>query len=398
MGRGVNNMEGRGVSFEWVRISISDTGRGIPPEKLPHIFDRFYQADDAYTKDQEGSGIGLALTKELVKLHYGKIEVESTPGEGTVFTVYLPMGKGHLKPDEIISRIPEQDISTGAETDKNSFASAQEYIEPLKKAKEMPEDDDLFDLTKENRPFLLIVEDNDDLRAYIRSYLDADYLVSEAFDGEMGLQKAIEKIPDLIVSDVMMPKMDGVQLCSKLKTDERTSHIPVILLTAKAAMEDKLEGLETGADDFITKPFDPQELLVRIKSLIKQRAKLHEIYSKSIDAEFKPEDVGQSIDQQFLLKAKNILAKKITDPLFGVDAFAEAMALSRVQLHRKLKALINLSPGDYIRSIRLNQAAKLLKSKSGTVTEIAYQVGFNSLSWFAKCFHERFGVNPSEYQ
>ena len=224
----------------WAEIKISDTGRGIPQDKLYHIFDRFYQVDDNYTKDQEGTGIGLALTKELVELHRGKITVENLIGKGTTFTVFLPIGKDHLEPEEI--------VENGVLVKSVELVESVEFV-----TRNLLNDEN--DVEKDDtKPLLLIVEDNDDLRSYVRSYLTDDYRVSEAIDGEVGLQKAIDKIPDLIISDVMMPKMDGMELCRRLKTDERTSHIPIILLTAKAAMEDKLEGLETGADDFITKP------------------------------------------------------------------------------------------------------------------------------------------------
>jgi len=242
-----------------VIIKISDTGKGIPSEKLNHIFDRFYQVDDSYTKDQEGSGIGLALTKELVKLHHGEIRATSQPGEGSTFTIYLPAGKEHFKPNEIIS------------SDKSEYQSEDsldQHPELLTHSESFINENSPSD---ESKPILLIVEDNADLLSYIRGYLDESYFVLEACDGEEGLQEAIKNIPDLVLSDVMMPKMDGFELCRKLKTDERTSHIPVILLTARASSESKIEGLETGADDYLSKPFDATELKIRIKNLIQQR-------------------------------------------------------------------------------------------------------------------------------
>ncbi len=374
-----------------VLLKISDTGRGIPSEKLPHIFDRFYQADQTYTKDQEGSGIGLALTKELVELHHGKISVESKLGKGTTFTIWLPMGKEHLRGNEW------SDIIESSSTEARAVALHEPeivvYLDENKNklAADAYEKDD-------GKPLLLIVEDNDDLRSYIRSYLMIDYKIHEATDGEKGLAKAIDKIPDLVISDVMMPKMDGMELCKKLKTDERTSHIPVILLTAKAALEDRLEGLETGADDFITKPFDPQELQVRVKNLIKQRKKLQQIFSNIIGSpEYLAANAITSMDKKFIQKVTEVIERNLQDAEFKVEHFGIEMNMSRMQLHRKLKALTNYSPGEYIRFIRLNKAAVMLKENAGNIAEIAYDVGFNNPSYFSECFKKQFGKLPSDF-
>ena len=375
-----------------VTIKISDTGRGIPPENLEHIFNRFYQADDAYTKDQEGTGIGLALTKELVEIHHGNITVESDFGKGSTFFVFLPQGKEHFNPNEILK---ETEITAEIEESQEPVLELELLENSLKSADDLCQDE--FE-AKNDKPFLLIVDDNTDLRTYIRGYLDTLYNISEARDGEEGFKKATEKLPDLIISDVMMPKMDGNELCEKLKTDERTSHIPVILLTARASIESKIEGLETGADDFITKPFDHQELLTRIKNLILQRNKLKEKFRKEIEFNQLSKDrTILSMDQQFIRKAKSLIEKNISEPEFSIENFAREMALSRVQLHRKLRALVGQSSTKFIRTIKLNRAAELLKNKSGTVSEIAYDVGFNTLPYFTKCFREQFGVNPSKF-
>ena len=377
---------GRGV-----KISISDNGRGIPPEKLDHIFDRFYQADDSYTREQEGTGIGLALTKELVRLHHGEISVESQVGKGSTFTVFLPSAKEHFKPGEIMAE-------TKAET-LNDFIPDQypELATHVEKSKKK------FSTSDESKPILLIVEDNADLLSYIRDYLDKSYFVLEARDGEEGLKEAIKNIPDLVLSDVMMPKMDGFELCHKLKTDERTSHIPVILLTARASSESKIEGLETGADDYISKPFDPTELKIRIKNLIQQRQKLRGKFASDFWKENKF-PVLQSVasglnqvDKKFLQKAMDIVNLHLSDTDFNVVEFGKEMGMSRQQMHRKFRALVNQSATEFIRTIRLKKAAELLSQKSGTVSEIAYDVGFNTLSYFTKCFREQFGVIPSEY-
>lgn len=377
-----------------VSIEVSDTGSGISEDKLSHIFDRFYQVDDSHNKEHEGTGIGLALTKELVELHYGTIKVESRLGKGTIFIVSLLKGKDHLKPEEIIELgavdVPKYSI-------KESVKHGDQFTEPgiLKSFIEDENDD--------TKPLLLIVEDNDDMRSYIQSFLTTKYRLIEAINGEMGLHEAIEKIPDLVISDIMMPKMDGIELCRRLKTDERTSHIPVILLTAKASMEDRLEGLETGADDFITKPFDSQELQVRVNNLVEQRRKLREIFSKEIESLnnsplFQVPNIGISLrDKKFLLKAVGVIDQHLSDPDFSVVKFGQDMAVSHMQLHRKLKALTDQSSSQFIRRIRLIRAANLLHEGSGNVTEIAFDVGFNNLSYFSKCFKEQYGCLPSEF-
>lgn len=377
------------VGSQCVEIKVSDTGAGISSDRLEHIFDRFYQADDSYTKDQEGSGIGLALTKELVDLHNGEIIVESDPGRETTFSVYLPMGKSHLKVEEILKKkepVYEQFVP-----------NIPDSISLTDEQKPLTEDQpaDTLDTTT---PIVLIVEDNADLRLYIRGFLDQNYHVIEAIDGKDGLNKAIKIIPDLIISDVMMPNMDGYQLCNKLKTDEKTSHIPIILLTARASMESKIEGLETGADDFITKPFEPQELQVRVKNLIEQRNKLKEWYKKEMSVEeHKPIPVLPTIDQQFLEKAKNVVHQNMAEPDFSVEDFVKETAMSRTQLHRKLRALVDQSASEFIRTLRLNRAAELLLQNIGNISEISYDVGFNNPPYFSDCFNKQFGMSPSEY-
>jgi len=368
-------------------ISVSDTGSGISKKQLPHILDRFYQVNDSYIKDGDGTGIGLALTKELVQLHHGIIEVESNVGVGTTFRVYLPLGSEHLAPEEIETSPQSAPETRWSTVDNETTEPASQYLQPA---------------TSNDSPIILIVEDNLDLRQYIRSYLDQTYNVIEAENGQQGLEKSIEHIPDLVISDVMMPLMDGYELCHKLKIDERTSHIPVILLTARASIESKLEGLETGADDFITKPFDTDELQVRVKNLIEQRYKLRERFSKKLTSPGSyilqlHDELITSMDQKFIQKAISVVEKNMKDFDFGVEAFSNEMAMSRMQLHRKLKAIVNQSASVFIRNIRLRKAAALLSKKSETVTEIAFEVGFNNLSWFTKCFHDQYGVSPSEY-
>jgi DNA-binding response OmpR family regulator/two-component sensor histidine kinase len=380
-----------------VRISVSDTGKGIPSEKLPRIFDRFYQANDSYKADQEGTGIGLALTKELVELHHGTISVESEPGKGTTFTVVLPTGKEHFQPEDFVSG---DEIKTSLQPVEESLFSE---LQP-ETSKLLFETQNLEPETTDELPLLLVVEDNEDMRHYIRSNISGEFSLIEAEDGEQGFEKAIEKVPNLIISDVMMPKMDGIELCQKLKTDERTSHIPVILLTAKASMEDRLEGLETGADDYLTKPFDQKELSIRVKNLIVQRKKLQEQFTQkakfqSISQLLKLPEYGiNSVDQQFLQKAIDIVTEHMAEEDFNTEAFRQEIAMSKTQLYRKLSSLLGQSASAFIRSIKLKQAAELLKNKAGNVAEIAYQVGFGNPSYFSKCYKDEFGVYPSEHK
>ena len=378
---------------DWIEITIHDTGIGIPQDQLDNVFNRFYQVDASQTREQEGSGIGLALTKELVELHHGTIEVRSELGKGSEFFVRLPRGRSHLKDDEIIEpqrptteslRVPmllnrDEAIPTPNEQIASSLEST-------------PRNDEA---EKHSSPLVLIVEDNADVRAYIRSYLEPQYRMLEAVDGADGVEQAKQAIPDLNICDVMMPKMDGYEVCKQLKLDEKTSHVPIILLTAKAGQENKIEGLETGADDYLTKPFDAQELLARMKNLIEVKRKLREKFEKG--KVLKPGEIAvTSLDDQFLQKAMAIIEKKMGDEKFSVEEFAEEIGMSRSQLHRKLTALTNLSPSDFIRYMRLHRAKQLVEQNVGNISEIAFQVGFNSVAYFTKCFREQFGVVPSE--
>jgi signal transduction histidine kinase/DNA-binding response OmpR family regulator/ligand-binding sensor domain-containing protein len=375
----------------WTVISVSDTGAGISPEHLPFIFDRFYQADDSDSRFQEGSGIGLALAKELVELHHGKIHVESTPGKGTRFTIILLTGKDHLEEEEI--------LPDGSATEY--FSEKSDLLIDEEIAGRTTNDLQVIDKSLaqlDERPVILLIEDNADMRYYIRSFLMNDYRVVEADDGVEGWKTALKHIPDLVVSDVMMPHMDGYEFCKKLKSDERTSHIPVILLTAKAEFVDKLTGLETGADDFITKPLQPSELMARIKNLILQRQTLRVKYRREFEhISLRPENSMTSVDAMFMERARKVVEQKLTDPDFNIQSFSSQMNMSRVQLHRKLHGLFNLSASEFIRTYRLNAAARLLESRAGNVAQVAYEVGFNNLSYFSKCFQKQFGMKPSEF-
>ena len=390
--------EGLGVgqnrlNSNYVEISITDTGIGIPNEQLNKIFDRFYQVDNRLSKEYEGTGVGLSLTKELIELHKGKIFVESEEGKGSIFKILLPLGKEHLSPEEMCEEEFNSEYQNGIENEYIQQNKVDSILE-LKKSK------DVFNLDFINsvdRPSLLIVDDNSDVRKYINNILNNHYNISEAADGEEGFTKSLEQIPDLIISDIMMPKIDGIHLCQSLKSDSRTSHIPIILLTAKATIKDKIEGLETGADSYIMKPFEAEELKSRIKNLLEQRKRLHKHFQDYGIFELDEMRVMPN-DKKFIQNALLIINEHISNSSFSVEEFAEGMNISRSLLHKKLSALIGEPPGEFIKRIRLNKAAKLIELKSGNVTEIAFEVGFNDPSYFAACFKKQFGLSPSQYQ
>ncbi len=366
-----------------VEITVKDSGIGIPADRLPFIFDRFYQADRVDRSDIEGTGIGLTLAKELVELHSGKIEVDSELGKGTTIKVILFSGKDHFNSDEI------------SETSNKGDSDFE--IDPPLLAKKLEEDitDDLEDEIN-IKESVLVVDDNADIRQFIREQLEDSFQIYEASDGLNGIKLAAELIPNLIITDVRMPGIDGFEVSKKLKQHALTSHIPIIILTAKSDQEDKLTGLETGADDYLVKPFSTQELIVRVKNLITTRKKLRERYSKT--ANFNPSDVTESsIDQLFLEKVIKSINNNISNTAYSVDQLANEVAFSVSQLNRKLKALIDQPAGLYIRTIRLEKAAEMLRNKVASVKEIAFAVGFTEQSNFAKSFKKYFGVAPSEF-
>ncbi|MEM6895414.1 MAG: ATP-binding protein [Bacteroidota bacterium] len=365
-----------GVSYEEGELNIqaSDSGKGIPEDKLPFIFDRFYQVDSSSTRHNEGSGIGLSLSKDLVELMDGTITVSSEEGKGTYFTVQIPLAE---------IKVPK----TKTDSDLSKPLAKDMVTKPF----EFPQTED------HNVPKILVIEDNEDMRQHIKKRLQEEYQILEAADGELGLQMAPIKMPDLIITDLMMPKMDGIEVCKILKSDIHTSHIPIIMLTARAGEANKIEGLETGADAYLTKPFSAQELLARVKNLIDQRQRLREYYQRS-EHTLVPEKISTtSMDKKFLEQVLAVLENNYTNPEFGVPQMQRGLAMSKTQLNRKLKALTQESPRDVLRNFRLKRAAQLLAQKSDTVTQIAYQVGFTNLSYFAKCFKELYGVSPSSY-
>ena len=363
-----------------VEIRIKDTGSGIPSDRLPYIFDRFYQIDSSITREHEGTGIGLALAKELVKLHKGEITVNSKVGEGTEFIVQLTLGDLKIEKEQLVELPAQINVYSELETTKTDPVSG--IRNPA---------------SEDKKEIILIVEDNSDVRAYIREQLELDYKTVEASNGEEGIRKAEEEIPDLIITDVMMPKMDGYQFSKQIRSDEATSHIPIIMLTAKAGLDDKIEGLETGIDEYLTKPFSAKELTVRVKNLIYRREQLRKRFSKSTI--IKPSEVSTvSADQEFLQKVIKIIEAHFEDEQFGMERLANEINMSVSQLSRKLNALINQPAGQLIRSLRLQRAADLLKQNAGTVAEICYKLGFNDQAYFSRAFKKQFGYSPSEYK
>ncbi len=451
--------------------SVADTGTGIAAAQLPRVFERFEQADAGRLRRHGGSGVGLALVRELVALHGGTATASSTVGEGSTFTISLALGTAHLQnhdigpalladeapgpasrwaavaADELASAVEaEADFeadswagfggdfgsdagpdagsdsrsdfgsdsgsdsrsdfgsdsgsdsgdnngegfrTTGVGfepgTDANPAAAATNAAGPAARPRAADE-----------RPLVLIVDDSADLRHYLRHCLQADYRLLLAADGTLGLARAQAALPDLIVSDLMMPGLDGLELCERLKTDERTSHIPVVLLTALGSEASRLAGLELGADDYLTKPFRPAELLARVRNLVASRRQLRQRFGREITLQ--PRDIAlTSADERFLTRALTVVETHLADPDFSVETFANDMVVSRMQLHRKLKALTDQSATGFVRTLRLRRAAQLLAARTGNVADVAYATGFGNLSHFSRCFREEFGVVPSAY-
>ena len=394
-------------------IKIADTGVGISKEHLPHLFDRFYQVESDTKRSYEGTGIGLALVKELVELHEGTIEVKSTAGFGTSFLVQIPSGES----TDMIAETNE----LSAEPDVLEYGEFN--LEP-EAIKQLPTSDQ--SATDTHQSHILVIEDNPDMRTYIRGHLDESYTIIEAENGRIGVEKAIEMVPDLILSDVMMPEMDGLEACAAIKADERTSHIPVILLTARAQVEHRIAGFESGADAYLPKPFNARELLVRVRTLIEDRRKLRERFV-AWSQEPKTESVEESVARNdqveqvkaetqvppsdapvpvplpprevaFLKKVEALIDEHLGNSQFGLDQMAEALMMSRRQLQRKMRALTNEGPTAMLRQKRLAKAAALLKTDDMTIKEVCFAVGFQSKSSFARAFREVYGLSPSEYR
>ena len=358
---------------QYLCLEFKDNGIGIPLDKQKSIFDRFYQVDAENTRMEGGAGIGLAITQELVHLLDGKIDVKSNPGVGTVFTVMLPY----------------------VSTTEDSIPSTNVY-EVAESGEDKTDSDELPRIAAKNHQRLLIVEDNPDVVGYLKACYHKHFSIHVASDGKQGYELAVDKVPDIIISDVMMPVMDGFELCEKLKGDYRTSHIPIILLTAKADIPSRIEGLETGADAYIVKPFNQRELLVRMQRLLDLRRKLFSRYSSGNNLEFSNDPVIQKEDN-FIKTLNEVILKNIGDELFDVQSLCNEMAMSKSQLYRKFNALTNSSAAKYIRTVRMKKAKGLLQTTSMNITEVGYEVGMKSVSAFSKLFKEEFGYSPSAF-
>lgn len=377
---GVSKFDTLGVSkTPRVSIKVKDSGQGIPEDQLPYIFDRFYQAEgpNQALYRSRSSGIGLALTKELVKLFGGDINVESQVGEGTTFLVSMPISRNASPLQKV------QDIDISLQVD-----SAESQLN-------QDESDLLPEQTDEQLPRLLIVEDSSDVAQFLVACLEGKYLLDIAWDGQEGIEKAIEQVPDIIISDVMMPRKDGLELCQTLKTDPRTSHIPIILLTAKVDIASRIKGLERGADAYLPKPFEQRELFVRLEKLLELRRNLHQRYA-SLDNIPPSDDKAIQQEDEFIIKVQIAVNDHLDDENFGITELCREVGLSRTQVHHKIKALTGRSTSHYVRSIRLHKAKKMLETTDLNVSEIAYEVGFRDPKYFSRTYRAEFGQNPKE--
>lgn len=362
-------------SSQKLQIKIQDNGIGIPPDQLPKIFDRFYQVDDSSIRKGEGTGIGLALTKELVKLMNGEISVTSQLKKGTEFKILLPIQ--NLAPKGISNLTPIIETTTKKEKATSRLSAKVEVN------------------VSSRKPILLLIEDNEDVITYIQTCLEEEYEIKKAINGQLGIDQAFELIPDLIISDVMMPEKDGYEVCAVLKTDTRTSHIPIILLTAKTTEADKITGLKQGADAYLTKPFNKEELLVRLEKLLALRIQLRERYSTFVPNRNKTSEAATP-ESKFLNKIHQLVEENLSDDVFGIPQLCKAMGMSRSQIYRKLIALTGKSTSIYLRSIRLHKAKALLQNPQFTIAEVAYNVGYSDPAYFSRLFSKEFGVPPSD--
>jgi len=354
-----------------ITLEVEDTGIGIPKDQLDRIFDPYYQVDRPQKTKFKGLGLGLYITRELAELHQGSIAVRSTEGKGTTFSFQFPVDEILLEKPKILPKAKEKPSLT--------------YPEFSPRSGEEP-----------SFSTLLFIDDDPDLHKYIHLVFDPHFKVLSAFDGKEGLEKAIALVPDLVISDVEMPEMNGYELCEKIKKNEKTSHIPVLLLTVHSQLDQKIKGIQIGADDYLAKPFEVEELKARVNNLLESRRKMREYFVRQLLLE--PKDVSVlSLDEKFLLRAKQVVENRLSDWNLNADALSQELGISRTQLYRKLRSLTGQTVHEFIRTIRIKRAAQLLEKQKMKISEIAYTVGFNDLNYFSRCFRKQFGKSPSEY-
>ncbi len=362
-------------------IKVDDTGIGMTSEDAEHAFDVFYQGHSSTFK---GTGLGLSLSKELINLHHGTITIKSEKGRGTAFEISLPIGKSHLEPDEIVA---EETLQNTIYEDIKIYTADSEPVLLEKESSSVAQKD----------YSILVIEDNDDLRAFLRNRLAGAYEIHEAENGEKGITLAFDIVPDLIISDIILPGQNGLHITETLKLDMRTSHIPIILLTAKSSMEEQIEGIKSQADAFIVKPFNLVYLEETIKNLLKNRAVLREHYTSELPTESRSNS-SNKIDRKFINEFTAIVENNLSNEDFAVDDICKTIGISRVQLYRKVKALIGYNVNDYILNVRLQNAKFLLTNENLSISEIAFNVGFSSQGYFSTVFKSKFGFTPSEFK
>ena len=361
-----------------LEVIIKDTGLGIKKENLNKVFDRFYQANEINEQYYGGTGIGLELVKSFVDLHKGKIILTSKENKGTQFKIYFPFGYDHLK-------------------DKNLNKEDAKAINQYSESENKKEEEEQLTADKElnNKKIVLLVEDNVELRTYIKNELTNDYYIKEASNGLEGLEKANKYIPDIIITDVMMPIMDGFEFCERIKSDIKTSHIPILMVTAKGMQIDKLKGIDSGADVYLNKPFNMKVLKSYLNQLITSRQILFDKYFNSVSTTIDSNNTT-SLDKEFMNNVLSYINENINDEKLNVENLAGELFLSRSKLYRKIKALTGDTANEFIRKVRLEKAKQIIEGTEYTISEICYKVGFSSPSYFTKCFKDHFGVLPTE--
>ena len=363
-------------------IFVEDSGIGIPKSKTSKIFGRFYQVDDANKIDSLGSGVGLALTKKIVGLLDGSIDVISRENKGSRFVMRFPL---IVDSPSIEGKIENILLEEGISELKRNGSEANSVSK-----------DSEFEI-EENLPLMLIVEDNSDMQRFLKASFENQYRIIQALNGKQGLEKAIDNVPNIILCDVMMPEMDGIEFCEKIKKNEITNHVPIIMLTAKGSVENKLKGLEVGADSYIPKPFDMRILEMKVKKLLEERENLKEKFRlRGITQDSKKIGINNT-QKTFLEKAEKVIEENLMNNEFGVEDLALELSFSRMQLYRKFKSILGSSANEFIRNYRIKKAAHLLIKTDLNVSEILYDVGFTNRSYFSKCFKKSFDMSPKEY-